>query len=176
MMAMRLISSEIPCRNRSVKASGIRNFAGHCGRPPAVGRLLVLQERRTKNGQRRDKQTMPHRQQEEQVPDDLDRVARRAGQRVVHDVDADVLVEGSVHGAASRNTAPNSNHCISSQALELMSNILRTMALPALMMRGDRRSATPPTGRSRACAASIQRLTASRYGDASFPLDASAAH
>jgi len=34
MMAMRLMSSESPCTNRSAKATGIRSFTGHCGKPP----------------------------------------------------------------------------------------------------------------------------------------------
>ena len=92
MIAMRLISSEKPWTSRSVNARGIRNLDGIDRQAAGVGRLLVLQQRAPEERPAQIGDHQRHRDQEEQVADHVDPVARALGQRAVHDVDADVLV------------------------------------------------------------------------------------
>jgi hypothetical protein len=68
----------------------IRDFAGHCGSPPALADCSLMEKDSVKKG-------MPvtndrERQEKKRVTDKLDRVAQPARQLIVHDVDADVFV------------------------------------------------------------------------------------
>src|SRR5689334_8188143 len=47
-------------------------------------------------------------------------------------------LESSVHGAHSRNTTPKSIHCSSSQALEEVFSVLRTIAFTVLTSTASR--------------------------------------
>ena len=125
-----------------------------------VRRLLVLHPRRDEEVPGRVGDDGRHRQQEEDVADDFDGVARPAGKRSLTMSMRMCSLRASVHGAASRNTAANSHHCNSSQALELMSKSLRMMALPALMTAATTISQATDWPSQRV-AASIQRLSVS---------------
>ena len=48
--ATRLISSEMPCRKSSANPNKTRDFAGHCGSPPALADCSLTENDRRKKG------------------------------------------------------------------------------------------------------------------------------
>ena len=152
MMAMRLISSEMPCTNSSAKASGIRNLDRPLRQAAGIRSTArsAADERQEERPRRVERSRPPSaagrtrgRRRRSQLRSRLREAARsrcRCGC---------ARSSASVHGAHSRNTAPNSHHCISSQEFELMSNTLRTIALPALTSDGDHDQPGDRSGRCR---------------------------
>ena len=112
------------------------------GRPlrqaAGIAGLLVDLERAQEERYAGDDHDDGQRQQEEDVPDEVDDVAHPLRQHAVDDVDADMLVVEQRPGEHSRKTTLNSTHCSSSQELEEVSNVLRTIALSAEMMTASR--------------------------------------
>ena len=91
-MAKRLTSSDTPWMNSRANPIMIRDFAGHCGRPPALpdcSLSLIEREKERNPGHNHDDRK---RQQKKRMTDHLNAIAQPLRKEVVHDVDADVLI------------------------------------------------------------------------------------
>ena len=107
-----------PWANNSAKPIMISALDGHCGRPPALPRLLVDLVRAQKERNAGHDHDDGERQQEHGVPDHVDGVAHHFGIRLFTMSMRMCSLSSSVHGEHSRNTALNSTHCSSSQEFD----------------------------------------------------------
>ena len=90
--AMRLMSSETPCRISSANPTGTSSRAGQMMRPPALVDTSLRTYESTQQRPRQPAIMIGHREQEEDDAEDVDPVLRARGQAARDDVDAHVLV------------------------------------------------------------------------------------
>ena len=131
MTAMRFISSEIPWRNSSTKQAGTRNFAGHCASPPAFDDCSLMLKEAKKNGQPVMIITIVKGRRKNTCPKMSIELRTAFGSRLFTMSMRMCSLFNSVHGEHRRKTTENRIHCSSSHLFELVSNTLRTIALPA---------------------------------------------
>src|SRR5712691_8572160 len=129
--AIRLISSEIPCRKSRANPIRIRDFAGHCGRPPAFIDCSLSANDRRKKGTDVTIITIVNGNRKKRWPKTSMMSRARLGSIPLTMSIRMCSLDKSVHGEHKRNIAPNRTHCNSSQAFDEVSKILRIVALVA---------------------------------------------
>src|SRR5437879_120217 len=131
MMAIRLMSCEIPCRDNSQNPMRISDFAGHCGSPPAFSDCSLRFTERIRKGTDVISMTMVSGSRKTTCPKTSMKSRTLFGNMLLTMSIRTCSLDNSVQGEQNRNTTPNKIHCSSSQALDEVSKTLRTVALAA---------------------------------------------
>ena len=121
----------MPCRNSSTNPIKTKDFAGHCGSPPAFIDCSLIRYDRMKKGIEVIIKTMVSGRRKKRWPMRSMTSRHRFGSMLFTISMRMCSFERSVQGEQSRNITPNSTHCSSSQAFEEVSKSFRTVALVA---------------------------------------------
>src|SRR6516165_2882087 len=127
--AMRLMSSEMPCQNRSTNPMRMSDFAGHCGSPPAFIDCSLSRKDLMKNGTDVTIMTIVIGNRKNTWPKTSMESRQRFGSMPLTTSIRMCSLDRRVHGEHKRNIAPNRTHCSSSHEFDEVSKTLRTVAL-----------------------------------------------
>src|SRR6266702_4568782 len=114
------------------------DLAGHCGRPPALPDCSLIWNERRKNGTPVMIMTTVSGIRKKRCPITSMMLRTRFGIMVLKMSIRMCSLSSSVQGEHSRKTTLNRTHCSSSQELDDVSKVLRTIALIAEMMTATR--------------------------------------